>query len=81
MDGIFQSINFVFMCFANILVASASEFEHLELLRCVFNLLVSNDLVISKFKYLIGIAELEYLSRMVTSEGIRPFTSRIDAIY
>ena len=63
-------------------MASASESQHMEHLRCVFDLLVSNDLVaINKSKWLFGVGELEYLGHLLTSEKIRPLTSCIDAIH
>ena len=81
MDSIFQGIDFVFVYLDDILVASASESQHMEHLRCVFDLLVSNGLVVNKSKCLFGVGELEYLGHLVTSEGIRPLTGRIDVIH
>ena len=61
MDGIFRGIDFVFVYLDDIVVASASESQHTEHLRCVFDLLVSNGLVINKSKCLFGVGELDYL--------------------
>ena len=80
MHGIFSSyVDFVFVYLNDILVTTASESQHIEHLRCVFDLIVLNGLTIYKSKCLFGVGELEYLGHMVTSKGIRPFTSRIDA--
>ena len=80
MDGILQDLDFAFVYLDDILVASTSEAQHLQHLRRIFDLLSSNGLVINKSKCVFGVSELEYLGHLVTTDGIRPLKSRVEAI-
>ena len=80
MDGILQGLDFAFVYLDDILVASTSEAQHLQHLRRIFDLLSSNGLVINKSKCVFGVSELEYLGHLVTTDGIRPLKSRVEAI-
>ena len=80
MDGILKDLDFAFVYLDDILIASTSKLQHLEHLRRIFERLSSNGLVINKSKCVFGVSELDYLGHTVTSNGIRPLTSRIQAI-
>ena len=80
MDGILQGLDFAFVYLDNILVVSTSEAQHLQHLRRIFDLLSFNGLVINKSKCVFGVSELEYLGHLVTTDGIRPLTSCVEAI-
>ena len=81
MDGVFQNLDFAFVYLDDILVASKSESQHRDHLKTIFELLSANGLVINKSKCAFGVTELEYLGHLVTCDGIRPLTSRIQAIH
>ena len=74
---VFQNLDFQ----NDILVASKSESLHRDHLKTIFELLSANGLVINKSKCAFGVTELEYLGHLVTCDGIRPLTSRIQAIH
>ena len=80
-DGVFQNLVFAFVYLDDILVASKSESQHRDHLKTIFELLSANGLVINKSKCAFGVTELEYLGHLVTCDGIRLLTSRIQAIH
>ena len=81
MDRVFQNPDFAFVYLDDILVASKLESQHRDHLKTIFELLSANGLVINKSKCAFGVTELEYLGHLVTCDGIRPLTSRIQAIH
>ena len=80
-DGVFQNLDFAFVYLEDVLVASKLESQHRDYLKTIFELLSANSLVINKSKCAFGVTELEYLGHLVTCNGIRPLTSRIQAIH
>ena len=80
MDGVLRDIEYVFVYLDDILIGSKNPAEHKVHLRKVFELLVKNGLLINKPKCVFGVPELDYLGHRVTSEGITPLKSRVEAI-
>ena len=80
MDGILQDVPFVFVYLDDILIASRTEQEHEEHLRQVFHLLSENGMVINRKKSVFGVDELIYLGHRVTTSGILPLESRVEAV-
>ena len=81
MDGVFQNLDFAFVYLDDILVASKLESQHRDHLEAIFELLSANCLAINKSKCAFGVTKLEYLRHLVTCDGIRPLTSRIQTIH
>ena len=77
----FSEPRLAFVYLDNILVASKSESQYRDHLKVIFELLSANGLVVNRSKCAFGVTELEYLAHLVTCDGIRPLTSRIQAIH
>lgn len=80
MDGVLRDVPHVFVYLDDILVASETPEAHREHLRQVFRLLSDNGLVVNRTKCVFGVEELEFLAHRVTSAGISPLPSRVEAI-
>ena len=80
MDGILRGIPFVFVYLDDILIASRTEQEHAAHLRQVFRLLAENGMVINRKKSVFGVSNLIYLGHRVTTLGILPLESRVEAV-
>ena len=70
----------IFVFFDDILVASVTEHEHLDILRQLFVRLRQYGLVLNIDKCEFGKSEIEFLGYKVTSEGITPLPSRVSII-
>ena len=79
MEGIFCGIPFVFVYLDDILITSHTEHEHEAHLHQVFRLLSDNGMVINR-KSVFSVSELTYLGQHVTSSGIMPLKSRVEAV-
>lgn len=80
MDSILGDLAFVYVYLDDILVASNSQSDHLVHLRVVFERLGNNGLVINKNKCIFGKSEITFLGHLITSTGIQPIPSRVQAI-
>lgn len=80
MHFVFSGLAFVFIYVDDLLVASRNMQEHLEHLRIVFERLQEFGLRINASKCVFGVPNLEFLGHEVSAEGIKPSTSRVEAI-
>ena len=80
MDGILRDVPFVFVYLDDILIASRTAQEHEAHLHQVFRLLSDNGMVINRKKCVFGVSDLIYLGHRVTTSGILPLESRVEAV-
>ena len=80
MDQVLRGLPFAYDYIDNILVASATEEEHLEHLREVCCCLDANGIVINPKKCVLGVASLEFLGHQVDRQGIRPLEEKVNVI-
>ena len=72
--------DFVIVFFDDILVFSHSQEEHMSHLHIVFELLHENDLYANPEKCQLFQSQIEYLGHIVSAEGIRPDSKKIETI-
>lgn len=80
-DRALGDLDFVFVYIDDILIASSSEAEHALHLRTVFERLQRFHLRLNVSKCVLGAAEIEFLGYSVSSGGIRPTVSKVEAIH
>lgn len=80
MDQVLAGLPFVFVYLDDILVASKSPKEHEDHLTQVFSRLSENGLIINRQKCSFGKTSVEYLGHLVTSQGISPLPSKVQAL-
>jgi hypothetical protein len=80
MDKLFATLPFVYVYLDDILIASKSEDEHVRHLRAVFEVLTSNGLHVNVDKCKFAVTQVEFLGHLVSSTGVRPLTSHLEAI-
>ena len=80
MDKILAGLDFIFVYYDDVLVASATEELHQQHLREVLQLFSEHGLVVNAAKCLLGVAELDYLGHHVSATGITPMADRVAAI-
>jgi len=80
MDSVLRDVSFAFVYLDDILIASQTQQQHEDHLRHVFKLLSMNGLVINRSKCVFGVQEVEFLGHRVTTTGICPLPSRVEAI-
>ncbi|KAJ8412812.1 hypothetical protein AAFF_G00117630 [Aldrovandia affinis] len=64
----------------DILIASATEEEHLSHLRALFTRLSQHGLIVNPAKCLFGRGTIEFLGHRVTCEGAVPLPSKVEAV-
>ncbi|BHF77518.1 hypothetical protein SprV_0602062500 [Sparganum proliferum] len=79
-DHILRGLPFVYAYIDDLLVASRNEEEHKEHLALVFDHLDKFGVVINPSKCVLGVSSLEFLGHQVDSEGLRPLSSKVDAV-
>lgn len=82
MNSIFQPYlrRFIIVFFDDILVYSGSLEDHVHHLQTTFQVLLQNQFVLKFSKCLFAVSQVEYLGHVVSSQGVAPVTSKIDAI-
>ena len=80
MDKILGEIPHVFVYLDDILIASASQEEHLHDLKTVFSILEENGLVVNRKKCILGEASIEFLGHICDAHGIKPLPCKVEAI-
>jgi len=79
-DKILSGIDKVFCYIDDILVATSSTEEHLQVLQKVFDRLSRFNVKLNGAKCLFFKPEVRYLGHTLSSEGIRPLESKVEAI-
>ncbi|GBO03169.1 Transposon Ty3-I Gag-Pol polyprotein [Araneus ventricosus] len=79
-NEVFFGLDFVFAYLDDILVASSTEDEHSEHLKVVFSRLEQYGLRINLGKPVMGVNQLEFLGYMITPEGSKPLSEKVNAI-
>jgi cleavage and polyadenylation specificity factor subunit 1 len=80
MDQVLRGLDFCFVYLDDILIASASEAEHVQHLAEVFQRLRAAGLLLNREKCVFNTAVVEFLGHRVTSAGIAPLQSRVAAV-
>lgn len=82
MNDIFRPIlyQFVLVFFDDILVYSSSWEEHISHVRQVFSILCQHKLSVKYKKCDFGKNELEYLGHIISDEGVKADSNKIQAI-
>uniref|UniRef100_A0A5S6R481 RNA-directed DNA polymerase n=1 Tax=Trichuris muris TaxID=70415 RepID=A0A5S6R481_TRIMR len=79
-DQVLRGISGCFAYVDDILVASASEQEHLQLLTKLFNRLGEFGLKVNPDKCVLGVHSLVFLGHLVDHNGIKPSPAKVEAI-
>ncbi|GFW53838.1 retrovirus-related Pol polyprotein from transposon opus [Trichonephila clavipes] len=77
---VLYGLDFVFPYLDDVLVASSTEEEHSEHLKTVFEIFQQYGLRINVSKSVMGAAQVEYLGFLITAEGSRPLSEKVQAI-
>jgi cleavage and polyadenylation specificity factor subunit 1 len=80
MDQVLRGLDFCFIYLDDILIASASEAEHVQHLAEVFQRLRSAGLLLNREKCVFNTVVVEFLGHRVTSTGIAPLQSRVAVV-
>ena len=80
MDQVLSGLTFVFDYLDDMLVASKSVSEHKEHLSILFDRLEEHGLVVKVEKCKFGLPKIEFLGHEADKHGIRPLTSKVEAI-
>ena len=80
MDQVLNGLTFVFDYLDGMLVASKSVSEHKEHLSILFDRLEEHGLVVKVEKCKFGLPKIEFLGHEADKHGIRPLTSKVEAI-
>ena len=70
----------VFVYLDDIIIMSSSLEEHKRLLSVVFKRLKEHGLVVNTKKCVLAINQLSFLGHIVSSEGVKPTTTNVQAI-
>lgn len=79
MSGILQGLPYVFVYLDDILIASPDPESHLSHLHEVFSCLESR-LIVRREKCSFGLSSITFLGHVVSSNGIHPLPSKIQAV-
>ena len=80
MDQILAGLDYVFVYYDDVLVASQTEELHQQHLRAVLQQFSDHGLVVNAEKCSLGVSELDYLGHHVSASGITPMADRVAAI-
>ena len=80
MDAVLQGITGVTCYIDDILISSADEESHLQILEEVFNRLSEHGFRLKLEKCEFLLARIEYLGHIVSKDGIQPMPSKVEAI-
>ncbi|BHF83023.1 hypothetical protein SprV_0802616400 [Sparganum proliferum] len=79
-DRVLRGLPFVYAYIDDLLVASRNAEEHKEHLALVFDCLDQFGVVINPSKCVLGVPSLDFLGRHVDAQGLRPLSSKVEAI-
>ena len=80
MDGVLRGLAFAFVYLDDILVASPSLSLHLQHVRQILQRLSDAGLAINRDKCVFAVSSVTFLGHTVTSRGIRPLGTKVEAI-
>lgn len=80
MHQVFEGLEFVYIYFDDLLVASVNKEEHLRHMRLVFERLAKWGLRVKPEKLVLGVESLDFLGHFLSQEGVKPSTERVKAI-
>lgn len=76
-DEVLRGLEFCFSYIDDILIASASEEEHIKHLQIIFERLREYSLVLNPSKCVFGQQEVEFLGYLISTNGTRPLPDRV----
>ena len=79
-DEVLRDLDFAYAYIDDILVASSSLEEHRHHLETLFQRLKDYGVVINPGKCTFGQTEVKFLGYLVSKEGARPLSEKVDAI-
>lgn len=80
MDEVLRGLDFCFCYIDDILIASASQEEHLHHLRAIFQRLQNHGIIINPAKCIFGVSQVRFLGYTVTAQGTTPLHEKVAAI-
>ncbi|XP_075150669.1 uncharacterized protein LOC142224767 [Haematobia irritans] len=80
MDEVCRSLPFVFVYIDDVLIASKNEDEHINHLRTLFERLRQHGILSNLGKCTFGIDNIDFLGFNISSEGLKPTTSKVETI-
>ncbi|XP_026695294.2 uncharacterized protein LOC113475388 [Ciona intestinalis] len=80
MDTIFGDLDFIFVYIDDAIVYSKSREEHVSHLLTVFERVLQYGLILNKQKCIFGVDTIDFLGHTVTTSGISPPDSKVDAL-
>ena len=80
MVSVLRALPAVFVYLDDILIASATEEEHLSHLRALFARLSQHGLIVNPAKCLFGQGTIDFLGHRVTGKGAVPLPSKVEAV-
>eukprot|EP00794_Sanderia_malayensis_P020726 gene20726-biopygen17108 len=79
-NQVLHGLDFVYAYIDDLLIASASEAEHLQHIDLLFTRLSEFGVVINPAKCVFGSSSLEFLGHHISVEGISPLPTKVSAI-
>lgn len=79
-DAVLRGLPFVYAYIDDLLVASASEREHLQHLQQLFHRLTDYGVIINPQKCEFEVFSLSFLGHLIDKEGIRPLPEKVQSI-
>ena len=79
-NEVLRGLPVVYAYIDDLLIASATEEEHLQHLQLVLGQLQEHDIPISVAKSVLGVPDLDFLGHHVDTNGICPLAERVQAI-
>lgn len=77
MNEVLFGLDQVFVKLDDILISSENEIDHVNHLKCVFQILQLYGLTINVDKCVFGRNEISFLGHLVDCFGIRPLTEKV----
>lgn len=80
LDQIFRDLDFVYVYIDDILIASASEDQHLQHVDAVLGRLSQHGIVINPKKCVFGASEVKFLGIKISHKGLEPLPEKVEVI-
>ena len=79
-DQVLRGLPFCYGYIDDLLIASATEEEHMDHLRAVLQRLSDHGILVNLSKSVFGVSSLNFLGYHVNASGIRPMESKVQAV-